>query len=105
MSTDIYIPLDIVLTHPGQFQLVTALNGDIETARECLNEEIEQDIDWVQLENELKPVLLCKFGARETWRCVEVFDRDLYVNCGSNFAIWLMGWLDDNGHKYTTPEF
>ena len=105
MSTDIYIPLEIVLSHPGQFELKTALNGDIETARECLNEENHFDIDWTHIENELRPVLLCKFGARESWRYVEVFDHDLHVSCGSSFATWLVQWLDDHAYKYVQPEF
>lgn len=105
MSTDIYIPLGIVLSHPGQFQLKAVLNGDVEEAAEALKYPKDGNPDWDYIERELKPVLLCKFGARESWRSVEVFDHDLYVSCGAHFAVWLMNWLEEHGYKYTQPEF
>jgi hypothetical protein len=101
MSTDIYIPLRIALSHPGQFQFKTALNGDIEAARELINEENDHGVDWWQVESELKPVLLCKFGARETWRSVEVFDHDLHISCSGQFRGWILAWLEEHGYKYS----
>lgn len=98
MSTDVYIPMQIVLSHPGQFQFKTALNGDVDSAAD----EIKQtDIDWDYIESMMKPVLLCRFGARESWRCVEVFDHDLHISCSGQFRDWLTGWLDDHAYKYT----
>lgn len=101
MSTDIYIPMQIVLSHPGQFSLKAELNGSVEEASEALKYAKDGRPDWEYIEDELKPVLLCKFGARESWRVVEVFDHDLHISVGGQFRDWLVTWLDDHGHKYT----
>lgn len=99
MSSDIYIPLAVVLSHPGQFELKAALNVDtIEAQLEILKDD--PDMEWVR--SCLEPVLLCKFGRRETWRHVEVFDKELHISCGGAFRSWLYKWLNDLGYKYTT---
>ena len=98
MSTDIYIPLSIVLSHPGQFKLKAELNGSVEMAAEAVAED---DIDWWHVESLMQPVLMCKFGARESWRVVEVFDHDLHVSVGGSFRDWLTDWLDDHAYSYT----
>jgi hypothetical protein len=100
MSSDIYIPLSIALSHPGQFQYKTALNGCVEDARKMLDEQDCFKIDWWAVEDEMKPVLLCKFGARDTWRAVEVFDHDLHVCCAGDFRTWLIQWLNDHNYNY-----
>lgn len=101
MSNDIYIPMEIVLRHPGQFAFQTALNGDIEYARDLVKFKSSSEIDWSDLEQTMKPVLMCKFGARESWRVVEVFDHDLHVTVGGAFRLWLIEWLELHGHKFT----
>jgi len=101
MSTDIYIPMGIVLSHPGQFWFKTELNGSIEDAREAVFFDEDDPIDWDYVESIMKPVLLCKFGKRESWRVVEVFDHDLHISCAGQFRDWLLHWLEENGHKYT----
>lgn len=101
MSTDIYIPMEIVLSHPGQFQFKAELNGDVVQARLTLQEAEPGKVDWDSIQNEFTPLLMCKFGAREIWRIVEVFDHDLHISVGGSFRDWLVIWLDDHGHKYT----
>ena len=101
MSNDIYIPMQIVLRHPAQFRFETALNSDIESARELVRSDEPHSIDWEELESQMKPVLMCKFGARETWRVVEVFDHDLHVTVGGAFRLWLIEWLELHGHPFT----
>lgn len=107
MSSDIYIPLKVVLSHPVHFELRAALNGDVGNARQALYDD---SIDWEYIEYELKPVLLCKFGARETWRPVEIITSDpeypgedsgsLHVCCGGSFRQWLMTWLESHNYPY-----
>lgn len=103
MSSDIYIPLSIVLSHPGQFALEAALDGDIGNARQAM---YDTPIDWDYVQGELRPLLLCKFGARETWRVVDIgtSDHNLHISCGGSFRAWLLHWLDDNGHPYIWPD-
>lgn len=108
MSSDIYIPLKVVLSHPVHFELKAALNGDVENARQAL---YDHPIDWEYIEYELEPVLLCKFGARETWRPVGISAPDpefeptaiveLHVCCGGSFRQWLMTWLESHNYPYT----
>ena len=100
MSTDIYIPLTIVLSHPGQFQFKAALNGDMQDAIQEVNLPDQRMPDWDYVETIMKPVLLCKFGARESWKVVEVFDLDLHVSVGGQFRDWLLHWLDSHAYKY-----
>ena len=108
MSSDIYIPLSTVLNQPGHFELKTDYNVGIEDAKKELSLEHPDDY-WV---NEcLKPVLLCRFGRRYTWRAVEVIIPDpeypgglppnLHISCGGDFRHWLMQWLDDHNFPYT----
>ncbi len=100
MSTDIYIPLAVVLSHPGQFTIKPALNGCIEDAAEIFKAEEGHNIDWEAVDSELQPVLLCKFGNRETWRFVSVFDHDLHISVGGSFRMWLISWLEDHNHPF-----
>lgn len=119
MSSDIYIPLSIVLTHPGKFEIKAALNGCTEVATAELNDNHETD--WEFIRDQLTPVLLCKFGARATWRHVTICTNTLLehtqfvttstkvtemrVNCSGDFRDWLIHWLEENGFEYTNPDF
>ena len=104
MSSDIYIPLWLPLSQPGHFEFRTELNVDVDTARHEAA-LIEPDWDWVK--ECLEPVLMCKFGARETWRVVEVYKEEstdtvqLHVCCSGDFRWWLCEWLDDHNYQYT----
>ncbi len=104
MSTDIYIPIEIVLSHPHHFQFEAALNGDMEDARVEAADDAEMGIDYNYIESCMKPVLTCKFGARETWRVVEVFDHDLHISVGGSFRHWLVTWLTDHQYKFVHTE-
>ena len=102
MSSDIYIPLSTVLSHPEHFQFNTAYNVGVEEAR---LEAASDQPDWYAVTDSLKPVLLCKFGARETWRYVDIDINEwgmteLHVPCGGDFRRWLMTWLDDHNYRY-----
>ena len=114
MSSEIYIPLTVVLSHPGQFELKAALNVDTNSA---YAEIIEDDTDWDYVRSCLEPVLLCKFGAREAWHCVEVFttkaviqdnghvsksELSLHICCGVSFFSRLCFWLNEHNYKYST---
>ena len=105
MSSDLYIPMSIVLGHPGQFWFKTELNGSIEDAREALFCDEDSPVDWDYVKSEMTPLLMCKFGKRESWRPVEVFDHDLHISCGGRFRIWLLYWLENMGYEYHTPEY
>ena len=99
MSSDIYIPLSTVLSQPRHFQFKTELNVDVDTARA---EAATDEPDWAYVQYCLKPVLLCKFGAREIWSYVEIFDgtSDLHICCSGDFRTWLMEWLNDHNYGY-----
>lgn len=107
MSSDIYIPLKVVLSHAGQFELRAALNGDIGNARQAMYDD---SIDWEYIESELEPVLLCKFGALQSWRPVDIVVPDLendpaaivelHLSCGGSFRQWLMTWLESHNYPY-----
>ena len=102
MSTEIYIPLRIVLSHPGQFRFEAALNGSILDAVEEFSTTVtDQEVNWEHVESIMKPMLMCQFGARPTWRVVEIFDHDLCVTVGGQFRDWLLHWLDGHAYKYT----
>jgi hypothetical protein len=113
MSIDICIPLSIVLSHRAQFKLKAELNGSTDMAHD---EMVLDDPDWDYIYNLLTPVLLCQFGARATWRHVDVFtskalilDDDsvtkstvyLRACCGGDFRNWLIHWLEEHNYQYT----
>lgn len=99
MSSDIYIPLAVVLSHPGQFELKAALNGCAHAAYSELGENV---VDWEYIKDQITPVLLCKFGARDTWRVVEVVGEQMHVSCAGDFRMWLYKWLNELGHPCST---
>jgi len=107
MSSDIYIPLRIVLSHLGQFELKAELDGCTHGAYSELGEE---NVDWDYIQSQLKPVLLCKIGARETWRVADVIinrpgeEAKLHICCGNSYAHWLIHWLNDHNYEYTMAE-
>lgn len=103
MSSDVFVPLSIVLSHPEHFAFNTAYNVDVETARA---EAASKLVDWWYVQDCLKPVLMCKFGARETWRHVEIIENewelfDLRITCSGSFRWWLCDWLDGHNYQYT----
>lgn len=100
MSSDIYIDMRIVLSHPGCFNFKAALNGDMETIMEAYYFDEDDDPDWEWIQSLIQPVLLCKFGARDTWRVVEVRDRRLHVWCNNTTRVWLEHWLLSNNFDY-----
>lgn len=106
MSSDIYIPLGIVISHPKHFRLTTDYNVDLETAASAINEP-EPDWDWIK--DCLKPVLMCQFWPRISSRHVEVFtnvidgrqEPVLHVKCNGDFLKWLCDWLHAHNYPYT----
>lgn len=117
MSSDIYIPLSIVLSHQGQFELMTDFNVGVEDAKKELSLH-HPDYHWVN--QCIEPVLMCRFGRRAAWRHVSVVHSnhivspictergkyrglrsELLVTCGDEFCKWLIQWLDDLGYEYT----
>ena len=118
MSSDFYIPISIVLSHPGQFELKYDSNGDIDDARAELKEEF---VDYSVISMWLQPVVLCKFGARESWRVVSIMDNYgfqhvdgsllkleyeccLHISCGGNFRTWLLDWLTKQDYEFDYME-
>lgn len=101
MSSDIYIPLKVVLTNQEHFELSAVLNGDIDQAHEAMHVE-EPDLYWVQ--QLLKPVLTCRFYPRKTVRYVDIFEEAdglvLHVSCGGDFLHWFITWLDEHHFPY-----
>lgn len=98
MSSDIYIDLRIVLTHPEHFAIRCEHNDSVQAAAEYVKGD---DPDYYSAEMALKPVLMCKFGARKSWRYVEVMDEEFHVSCGGSFRTWLMEWLHEHNYQYT----
>lgn len=98
MSSDIYIDLKHVANRIELFEFNSVLNGDVETFVEMLEGD---ENDYHSAIEALKPVLMCKFGARETWRYVELFDEDLHVSCAGDFRFWFINWLADHQISYT----
>lgn len=93
MSSDIFIPLSIVITNPALFELKTDFNVDVKSATQSI---VGPDPDYEWIRSCLEPVVLCKFGARDTWRFVDVTsDNELHISCSGEFRGWLMKWLID----------
>lgn len=102
MSRDIYIPLQIVLTHPEHFELQTAYNVGIEDALDALTKE---EVDWDWVETCLEPVLMCRFKPRKSWRYVDITGnnggpRSLHVSVGGVFRTWFGEWLEERNYPY-----
>ena len=111
MSSDIFIPLGVVLSHPMSFSIKAALDGCMENAVE---EVKSPNPDWDYIQGELRPILLCKFGNRATWRVVDIARSiytnksapygevfELHISCGGPFRQWLLQWLEDHNFDYT----
>lgn len=118
MSSDIYIPIRVVLSHPHLFKLDFDSIGDMHDCRL----ELEEDTpNHGAIHRWLQPTMICKFGARESWREVEVYlegceieDYDeegnyspklgyecvLHISCGGEFRSWLLKWLDSHGLEH-----
>lgn len=95
MSTDVYIPIELVVSNPGRFALKTDFNVSVEAAASEFKED-EPDMDYVY--SALEPVTLIKFGARESWRyCTVMRDCTLHLTCSGEFRTWLFAWLEESG--------
>lgn len=107
MSSDIYIPMSIVLSQPGRFQFKAALDGSVWDAALAA---LDKPVDWEYVESLMTPILECKFGNLDSWKVVNVIinrhgeQAKLHICCGSTFASWLIHWLDDNGYEYTMAD-
>jgi len=117
MSSDIFIPLSIVLSHAGQFQFMSALDGSVESAREAAFPQDGADVDWEYAKSLMTPVLMCQIGARATWRVVDIIfthgltssrglrgEPRMHICCGNSYATWLIHWLEEHGHEYTMAD-
>ncbi len=98
MSSDIYIPLDFVLSRPDLFKLDTVFNVDVESAAQ---EAAEKEPNWQWVEECLKPTITVKFHLYPHWRYCDIAGsadqkRSLHVPVGGDFRRWLLLWLPDN---------
>ena len=104
MSSDIYIGMTHVLSHPGWYKLDAALNGDIEDCREAILPghifyNLEGDRvgpDWDYIQQQLTVSLMCSFY-NSSWREVDLIEKGnglvLHVSCGGSFRSWLLDKL------------
>jgi hypothetical protein len=102
MSSDIYIPLWLVLSQPGHFDLKAVCNVDVETARE---EAASADPNWDYVEACLEPMLMCRFGHVQ-YRPVDITEdqlgvKELHVSVGGGNRKLLCDWLDGHNYRYT----
>ena len=116
MSSDIYIDLKTVLTHPELFELSSTLNNSSQSALDNLKCD-EPDLEYVKWS--LSPVLTCHFKPSMGFRVVDIYiqvkqtvpkdhpdialvTRELvmHISIGSSRVNAMLGWLNDNNIEY-----
>jgi hypothetical protein len=97
VSTDVYIPIKYVVSHPELFALSCAFIGGTEHARD----ELAQDNpDYGYVAMIYRPTMYCRFdGYRGHRECAVSEAGELHLPIGGSFRTWLLTWLE----QYDVP--